>query len=94
MPIKKRSDNMTSSLNKIQRQLANVPSNAHRFFVSVTPKDTGNARSKTTLSGNRIDANYPYAQRLNRGWSKQAPRGMVQPTIRFLRRLIQSIIRK
>ena len=94
MALKKTSDSITPSLSKLQRQLANVPNNAHRFFVSVTPKDTGNARNKTALRGNTIEARYPYAQRLDKGWSKQAPTGMVTPTLRFLRRLLNSIMRK
>jgi hypothetical protein len=85
---------MTPSLDKIQKQLQAVPSQAHRFFVSVTPRDTGNARSKTSLKGTTIEANYPYAQRLNKGWSKQAPQGMVAPTVKFIERLIRKIIRK
>jgi hypothetical protein len=94
MSIKKTKDSITPSLSRIQRNLAQVPTRAYNYFVSVTPKDTGNARRKTTLKGNTIEANYPYAQRLDKGWSKQAPRGMVQPTIRFIQRLIRQIVRK
>lgn len=45
----------------------------------------GNARRKTVLRGNEIQANYPYAQRLEEGWSSQAPDGMTEPTIESIR---------
>lgn len=94
MSIKKSKDNITPSLSRIQKRLATVPQAAHRYFVSVTPKDTGNARRQTVLKGNTIEANYPYAQRLNKGWSRQAPKGMITPTLRFIRNLVSRIIRK
>lgn len=69
-----------------------VPDRAYRFFVEATPIRTGNARRRTKLvNGDTIAANYPYAQRLDQGWSRQAPRGMVQPTIDFVRRLVRGI---
>ena len=63
-----------------------------QYFRQITPIDTGNARSQTTLSGNVINANYPYAQVLDNGrvfsagkmrGSKQAPYGMSEPTKQF-----------
>lgn len=94
MGLKKNRDNITPALSRIQRQLQNVPAQTHKYFVSVTPKDTGNARTKTKLVGNTIEANYPYAQRLDKGWSKQSPRGMIEPTKKFLERLLRRIVRK
>lgn len=51
----------------------------------------GNARRNTTLANRTIRANYAYAYRLDkmRGpgrsrWSKQAPRGMTEPTRQFI----------
>lgn len=51
----------------------------------------GNARRSTKMRGNTIQANYAYAYRLDklRGpgrprWSKQAPRGMREPTRQFV----------
>ena len=70
----------------------NLTKVAYNYFVKVTPIDTGNARNKTKLNGNQIDAQYPYAQRLDRGWSRQAPKGMTKPTIDYLRRYIQKQI--
>lgn len=45
----------------------------------------GNARRSTVLRGNSIEANYPYAKRLEEGWSSQAPDGMTEPTIEDIR---------
>lgn len=60
--------------------LANYPKQAEAKLKSLTPIDTGNARNKTRLVGkDKIEANYPYAQRLDQGWSKQAPEGMTKP---------------
>ena len=94
MGIKKVSDRITPSLDNLQRQLPRAVQQTYKYFVSVTPKDTGNARKKTKLVGNVIEARYPYARRLDEGYSKQAPKGMVEPTIKFLQRLLQRIIRK
>lgn len=94
MSIKLKVDNITPSLSKIQSSIPNVVQSTYKYFVSVTPKDKGNARNKTKLQGNTINADYPYAQRLNKGWSKQAPKGMVAPTIEFLKRALRRIVRK
>ena len=94
MGIRQVSDGITPSLNRIQTQLNQLPRQAHDFWVKATPRRTGNARNKTRLSGNTIHANYPYAQRLDDGYSRQAPQGMSEPTNNFLTRLIQRILRK
>ena len=85
---------MTPSLDKIQRDLQQVPREAHDFFVKGTPKRTGNARNKTRLQGNVINAGYNYADRLDKGYSRQAPKGMTAPTTSFITRLLRRIIRK
>lgn len=63
-------------------------------FVKITPIDTGNARNNTTLNGNIIEANYPYAERLDEGWSKQAPNGMVEPTVELAQKIIPQIVKQ
>ena len=64
----------------MQKALAQYPQDAEDEFVKLTPIKTGNARSRTKLVGNKvIEANYAYAQRLDQGWSKQAPNGMTKP---------------
>jgi hypothetical protein len=55
---------------------------------SGTPRDTGNARRNTKLTGDRILAQYPYAQRLDQGSSKQAPDGMSNPTTEYIKKYI------
>ncbi len=59
---------------------------AYIFFKEKTPIKSGNARRKTVKDNQRktITGDYPYAQRLDEGWSKQAPEGMVQPTIDYI----------
>lgn len=69
----------------------NLAKKAYDFFKSITPQDTGNARRRTILKGDEIQANYPYAQRLDQGWSKQAPQGMTKPTDEFIVKEIKKI---
>ena len=79
--------NCVDRLNKVLGTLnANKVTNvAYKTFVKNTPVRSGNARRNTRLRGNTIDADYPYAQRLEEGWSKQAPKGMTEPTIEEVR---------
>ena len=58
---------------------------AYEYFRDITPVRTGNARNRTRLQRDEIQANYAYAQRLDDGWSRQAPRGMTAPTEKFIR---------
>lgn len=77
-----------------EKVAASLPSEAYDYFVDSTPIRTGNARRSTRLRGNTIDANYAYAQRLDDGSSRQAPRGMSEPTEKFLQKRINDLIRK
>jgi hypothetical protein len=77
---------------RIRRALDKLPDEAYDVFRDETPIRTGNARSKTRLRGDVINANYPYAGRLDNGYSRQSPRGMVAPTIEFLRKRVRQII--
>lgn len=82
-------------MKKIQQQLDALPAQTHKEFVQNTPVDTGNARKKTKLVANKtIVANYPYARRLDNGWSRQSPRGMIKPTREWLIRKLKQILRK
>jgi len=85
---------MTPSLQRIQKRLAALPQLAYKEFVRVTPVRSGNARRKTKLQKDTIVADYPYAQRLDEGYSKQAPQGMTKPTEDFIRKEIDKIMRK
>lgn len=82
--INKRLEEIKSSLTP--QKLARV---AYGEFYRTTPVRSGNARSNTDLRNNRIEADYDYAQRLDEGWSKQAPRGMTEPTIRYIKEYIK-----
>jgi uncharacterized protein YccT (UPF0319 family) len=88
------SSNYSAEIKKYQKQLATVPQEALSEFVALTPVDSGNARRNTSLHGNTIEANYPYAQRLDQGWSKQAPNGMTKPFEKWLEKKFKTIFGK
>ena len=71
-----------------------LPKEAYDYFVDSTPIRTGRARRSTRLKGNIIDANYPYAERLDEGSSRQAPKGMTEPTEKFLQKRFDELIGK
>jgi len=96
-------------LKRQRRQLQMLPTNALIEFKTLTPigkPETwkspppknyvpGNARRSTKLVNNdTIEANYPYAVRLDEGWSRQAPKGMIEPFKQWLAKQIQKISRK
>lgn len=78
----------------LSRELKQLPKDAGRVFKSATPILTGNARNRTTVNGNVIKANYPYARRLDQGYSPKAPKGMIQPTIEYIERRLNTFTRK
>ena len=86
-------DNITASLKRINKQINNLPKEAFSEFVKDTPKRSGNARRKTRLSGNKIVAGYNYAQKLDEGFSRQAPDGMTKPTEEFIKKRMTQIIK-
>lgn len=77
-------DNISNYVKDIKKDIEKIPREAYQEFVQLTPIDKGNARKRTTLKGDVIVANYPYAQRLDEGYSKQAPKGMVKPLEQWL----------
>ncbi len=79
------SNKINSLLEKQKKAIAKIPDEAYKVFVQETPVRSGNARRKTRLKNKRdIVANYPYAQRLDEGYSKQSPEGMTKPTEEFI----------
>lgn len=64
------------------------------YFKSITPVRSGNARRRTSTQGDTIHADYPYAQRLDEGYSRQAPKGMTEPTIDYIDRELDRILRR
>lgn len=87
-------DNLTKKLERQSREVATLLSDAHDEFVKLTPKRSGNARRHTAMKGTVIHANYPYADRLDDGYSKQAPRGMIEPFQQWLKNRLDRILRK
>ena len=87
-------DNITRSLARIQREIESVPEAAFAYWRSITPVRSGNARRRTVLKGNTIEARYPYAQRLDAGASRQAPDGMSEPTTQYLDKEYKKRVRK
>lgn len=87
-------DNLTKRLERQMREVADLMPDARDEFVKLTPKRSGNARRKTDMKGSVIHANYPYADRLDEGYSKQAPRGMVEPFKTWLKGRLDRILRK
>ena len=87
-------DGITPVVKGQKKNLANYPKDAEKEFIALTPIDTGNARRNTQLVGQTIQASYPYAQRLDQGWSKQAPRGMTQPFEAWVKRRCKQIFGK
>jgi len=73
-------------LKQLQKAFDTLPEDAHAEFVKNTPIRTGNARRNTNLRGNVISADYAYGQRLDEGYSKQAPDGMTKPTEEWIRK--------
>jgi hypothetical protein len=83
--------NLRRHIQKVEQFVKEIPSQAHTKFVSETPIDTGNARRSTDLRGNEIQGNYPYATRLNEGYSTQARDGMTEPTVEFIREQLRGL---
>ena len=71
-------------------------SDAYPFLRSKTPKKGGNARNKTKLHKKQktILSDYGYADRLDNGWSKQAPNGFTEPTITELDSIVDKLIKR
>jgi hypothetical protein len=86
---------LTDKFKRCQEVKRNVMPRAHIFFKSITPVRSGNARNKTFLDQkNNIQAKYNYASRLDEGSSKQAPKGMSEPTIKKLKQWVNQYIKK
>jgi hypothetical protein len=80
-------------INQLEKALDpnNLAREAYDYFKGITPiapKNGGNARSNTRLRNDEIQADYAYAQRLDNGWSRQAPNGMTKPTEKFIQEYI------
>lgn len=79
-------------------------------YKSNTPVASGNARSKTKRKGNSVIGDYGYAGVLDdglfpnppkagtgktrNGYSTQAPKGMAEPTLKFVEKQLETFIRR
>ncbi len=84
---------MKTRISRIQLLMAALPGQALQEWIKSTPIRSGNARRKTKLKDKTITAAYPYAQRLNDGYSDQSPDGMSEPTFKFIADQIKKILR-
>jgi len=70
----------------IDQRVGSVAKDAFQTLAKHTPKRSGRARSNWRLTGAkgefRVTNDTPYIERLNRGYSKQSPRGITRPAIR------------
>ena len=86
---------LQSLLSAAEKEASKLSTDAFNYFESVTPKRSGNARSKTKLRGDTIVADYPYAEKLDTGYSKQSPDGMTAPTEKYINeKLVPQAVRK
>ena len=69
----------------IDQEVRQVAEDTFKTLERYTPKRSGRARSKWRLTGRkgqyRATNDTPYIERLNRGYSKQSPRGITRPAI-------------
>jgi len=79
---------------QVQKILDDVKNKTHQTARSLTPVDTGFARSqwdkKSTSKGFEVKNEVDYIQYLDRGHSKQAPKGITKPTVRKMTGYIKS----
>ena len=86
-------NNITPLLEKKKKAIQKLPDEAYKVFVQETPIRSGNARRNTKLKGKKeIIADYPYAERLDQGYSKQSPEGMIKPTEQYIIERFNNII--
>ena len=78
-------------LDRVGRAVDKVKDFAVDEFTSTTPVRTGNARRNTRRTQAGVEANYNYANRLNTGYSKQAPDGMTKPTVEAIQAYVRRI---
>lgn len=95
LKVKVDSSALTAKLTRQQRELKLLPEQGLAEFKRLTPKRTGLARTRTDLTNNnKIVGDYAYAQKLDTGTSRQAPKGMVAPFTLWWNKQIRRIFRK
>jgi hypothetical protein len=95
--LRRQTNNWSRKQREIERVANELPRDAYTVFKKETPVRTGNARNNTnyqsTQKGGTITGNYPYANELNKGKSRQAPDGMTTPTIDYIRDTVRRALR-
>jgi hypothetical protein len=84
--------NITKRVAEVERILDDkvLAREAYRVFREHTPiGKTKNAYNSTVLKDTTIEAQYPYAKRLDEGYSKKKPDGMSKPTLQFISKWIK-----
>lgn len=93
---------LSKSLSRIKQKLQKLPQEAYKVFKDETPVKTGFAKRNTKLKGSTIEANYGYAEVLDKGrhmtrrgmrGSKQAPVGMSKPTTAYIKKRLAQIVK-
>lgn len=85
---KKATADLQKSIDQTVRLIATDLHKALRNkFGRITPERSGRARDswrlrKKSKSNFEVRSNIPYMERLEQGYSKQAPRGMTRPALR------------
>lgn len=81
---------MRSIRDQADRIVQNVQADVETTARAKTPIKTGNARknwaSKKDKTGFDVENRVPYIERLEGGSSKQAPRGIIGPTLKDINR--------
>jgi len=67
---------------------------AYPYLRNQTPIRGGNARNKTKRNRLTIKSDYGYADRLDNGWSSQAPNGFTGPTMDKIEEYVNQYIDK
>ena len=92
--VKVDSKAVTKMLKQLEGIGPAVMEESGKFFKSVTPIRSGNAKRSTSTKDTTIKADYGYAARLDDGWSRQAPRGMSDDTIKDIDQQVDKMVKK
>lgn len=84
----------TKLLNELNDMPTSVMKELYPYYISKTPIRGGNARNRTKLNRLNIKSNYPYAGKLDTGWSKQSPDGFTKPSIEKLNQLVINAVKR
>ena len=87
------------AVDKMFKELAGMPAEVMKETYTVyknnTPIRSGNAKNRTKLETKlKIGGRYPYAGKLDEGWSKQSPKGMTEPSLKALDGFIKNYIKR